>query len=100
MPQPPHQSSPCALEFVYSLLIFDFVSTIYQSISLTPFLSFLLLCFVFLWIQELEFGLLATFTTIVESVGVGEFFAEFLRLPLSTCILLEVENILGNSSFL
>lgn len=45
MPQPPHQSSPCALEFVNSLLIFDFVSTFYQSISLAPFLSFLLLCF-------------------------------------------------------
>lgn len=41
-----------------------------------------------------------TFTTIVESVGVGEFFGEFLRLPLSTCIFLEVKNMLGNSSFL
>jgi hypothetical protein len=40
-----------------------------------------------------------TFTTIVESVGVGEFFGEFLRLPLSTCILLEVENMLGIPPF-
>jgi hypothetical protein len=49
MPQPPHQSSPCALEFVNFRLIFYFVSTIYQSISLDtlPFFLAVLLCFVF-----------------------------------------------------